>query len=328
MSSSASSSINGGNKAKKSSRGVASPPAIFPNVITGPGSPPGNQPPVPDTIENAFDNQRIEQAFGKQRNSRSKLAEKIQHHSDTRQRMEEFLAAPTSHHDPSRPLSRVQLAMLTDDDLIRQAIQVLTVANPRGLLRLANNSSIDMRQCILEFANNSKVREGPKFKKLLKEGLLELKENSQVDKSQSFPDEDFIDVFSNDAFSDDTDGNQDLDDEATSSVKRKLQATLAGATVGKQQNRLSGKRQHRPTERFGINVAIKDTQVLYATQNRTFQENRRLLTEPYRPHALRQSTEQSSTDSDPPQDTSSSILFPVTVGVGSQSASSSINVVQ
>jgi len=158
MSSSASSSINGGNKAKKCSRGVASPPAIFPNVITSPGSPPGNQPPVPNTIENAFDNQRIEQAFGKQRGSRTKLAEKAKNHSDTRQRIEEFLAAPTSHYDPSRPLSRAQLAMLSDDELIRQALQVLTVANPRGLLRLANHSSIDMRQCILEFANNSKVR--------------------------------------------------------------------------------------------------------------------------------------------------------------------------
>jgi len=193
---------------------------------------------MPNTIENAFDNQRIEQAFGKQRGSRSKLAEKVKNHSDTRQRIEEFLAVPTSHYDLSRPLSRVQLAMLSDDELIRQAIQVLTVAYPRGLLRLANHSSIDMRQCILEFANNSKVREGPKIKKLLKERLLELKEISQVDRSQSFPDEDDIDVFSNDAFSDDTDNNQDLDDEVISSGKRKLQATLAGATVRKQQNRL------------------------------------------------------------------------------------------
>jgi len=326
MSSSASSSINVGTKAKKSSRGVASSPAIFPNVITGPGSPPGNQPPVLNTIENAFENQRIEQTFGQQRSSKTKLADKVKNHANTRQRIEEFLAAPTSHHDPTRPLSRVQLALLSEDEFVRQAIQVLTVANPKGVLRLADNSSINMSQCILEFAQNSKVRDGPRYKKLLKERMLELKEISRVDRSLGFPDEEDIDVFSNDAFSDDTDKNTDLENEVTSSVKRKLQATLAGVTVGKQQKRLSGKRQHKPTERFGINVGIKDPLVLYASHSRTLQENRRLLTEPYRPRAPRQSTEQNSADSDPPQDTSSSILFPVTVEVGS--AASSVNVVQ
>ena len=38
---------------------MAPPPAIFPNVITSPGSPPGHQPPVPHTIVQAFSKQHI-----------------------------------------------------------------------------------------------------------------------------------------------------------------------------------------------------------------------------------------------------------------------------
>jgi len=293
MSSSSSSSTNNvaiGTGA--SSRGIASPSAIFPNVITGPGSPPGNQPPVPNTIE---------QAFGKQRTAKTKLAEKAKS-ADTRQRIEEFLAAPTSHHDPLRTLSGTQLAMLSDEHLMHQALQVITVANVNGSLRLANGSSIDMRQCILEFATNSKVREGTRIRKLLRDKMQELREISQVERSRIFHDEDDIDVFLDDDFSSDTDGNQDFDGGPSSSVKRKLQATVAGATVGKQQDRSSDKRQHKPTERYGINVAIKDKQVLYATQNRTLKENRRLLMEPYQPskRAPRQFTGQYSADSDPP----------------------------
>ena len=47
--------VNGSSRnAPKSARGKAPPPAIFPNVITSPGSPPGNQPPVTHTILQAF----------------------------------------------------------------------------------------------------------------------------------------------------------------------------------------------------------------------------------------------------------------------------------
>jgi hypothetical protein len=40
------------------SHGIAPPLAIFLNVVTAPGSPPDNQPPVPNTIVNAFQKQR------------------------------------------------------------------------------------------------------------------------------------------------------------------------------------------------------------------------------------------------------------------------------
>jgi len=157
-----------------------------------------------------------------------------------------------------------------------------------------------------------------------------LQEISQVENSKIFQEDDDVDVFLDDDFASDSDGNQSFDDGPSSSVKRKLQTTVAGATVGKQQDRSSDKRQHKPTERLGINVALKDEQVIYATQNRTLKENRRLLMEAYKPstRAPKQSKVQSSADSYPPQDTLLIPLFPANVLVGSQPASSSDDVFQ
>ena len=86
-----------------------------------------------------------------------------------------------------------------------------------------------------------------------------------------------------DAFFDDDlsgDGILDFGDEVSSSIKRKLHATMAGATVGKKQSRSADKRPHNPTNRLGVNVAIKDQHVLYATENRSLKDNRRLLMVP------------------------------------------------
>ena len=47
--------------------------------------------------------------------------------------------------------------------------------------------------------------------------------------------------------------------------------------MGKKQRRAEGKRQHQPTNRLGVNVAIKDKHVIYATVNRSLQDNRKLL---------------------------------------------------
>jgi len=86
----------------------------------------------------------------------------------------------------------------------------------------------------------------------------------------------------------------------------------------------------QPTERLGINVALKDKQVIYANQNRTLKENRRLLMEAYKPstRAPKQSKVPSPMDSYPPQDTLLIPLFPANVLVGSQPASSSDDVLQ
>ena len=95
---------------------MAPPPTIFPNVITSPGSPPGNEPPVSNTIV---------QAFSKQRVAKGKAEVKANFHSNIRQRIVQFLAAPASHHDPLRILSADQLNALSDTELMHQAFQVL-----------------------------------------------------------------------------------------------------------------------------------------------------------------------------------------------------------
>ena len=112
MSSSSTTNVNANGSSRhapNSSRGMAPSPAIFPNVITGPGSPPGNQPPVTNTIEQAFNQQRV---------AKDKTKSKKDAHVDIRQRLVQFLAAPASHNDPLRTLSAGQLAALPDDKLL------------------------------------------------------------------------------------------------------------------------------------------------------------------------------------------------------------------
>ena len=70
-------------------------------------------------------------------------------------------------------------------------------------------------------------------------------------------------------------------DEIPSAVKRKRLSTLAAVTVGAAQERQDKtKRKIKPTNRFGTNVAMKDRQHLYATESRTYQQNRALLMGP------------------------------------------------
>jgi len=75
-------------------------------------------------------------------------------------------------------------------------------------------------------------------------------------------------------------GILDFGDDISLSTKRTMLTTMAGATVGKKQRRSPGKRPHNPTNRLGVNVAIKDQQVLYATENRSLKDNRQLLMVP------------------------------------------------
>ena len=50
--------------------------------------------------------------------------------------------------------------------------------------------------------------------------------------------------------------------------------------MGKRQSRAADKRPHQPTNRLGVNVAMKDKHVIYATETRSLQDNRRLLMVP------------------------------------------------
>ena len=68
-----------------------------------------------------------------------------------------------------------QLATLSDPDLVRQALQLLTTENFSGSVRLPDGSAVSMRDCIIEFVGNSKTREGREIKKQLNERLGEIK---------------------------------------------------------------------------------------------------------------------------------------------------------
>jgi hypothetical protein len=196
----------------------------------------------------------IVQAFSKQRVNKDKIAKRDEAHVDTRKCVVQFLAAPTSHNDPVRTLSVDQLSELTDADLVGQALQVLTTDNLGGSLRLADGSAISMRECILEFANNSKTRDGNAFKRRLKDRLNDLQAIAEVERYKKINDGDDIDFNSDDDFS--GDGILNFDDDPSPSVKRKVHSTVAGATVGKKQIRHADKRPHQPTNGLGINVAI------------------------------------------------------------------------
>jgi hypothetical protein len=127
-------------KVPKLSRGMVPSPAIFPNVITSPGSPPGNQPPVTNTIVQAFNQQRV---------AKDKAKAKKEAHVDIRQRLVQFLAAPASHNDPLRTLSM--------DQLLRQALHFLTIDNIHGTLQLPDGSFVSIQSCIDEFVSFGKL---------------------------------------------------------------------------------------------------------------------------------------------------------------------------
>ena len=125
-------------------------------------SPPENQPPVTHTIVKAFTKQRV---------ASGKAAIKAGNHADTKLRIIKFLAPPFSYQDPLRAMFVDQLATLSDPDLVHQALQLLTTDNLSGSVRLADGSAVSMRDCIIEFVNNSKTREGRELKKQLNERL-------------------------------------------------------------------------------------------------------------------------------------------------------------
>jgi hypothetical protein len=79
MSSSSSSNNVNVPSASRGSKGPSR--GVFPNVITGPGSPPGNQPPLTNTIV---------QAFSKQRTAKEKKNQKAELLADTRRRIISF----------------------------------------------------------------------------------------------------------------------------------------------------------------------------------------------------------------------------------------------
>ena len=92
-----------------------------------------------------------------------------------------------------------------------------------------------MRDCILEFVGNSKIREGREIKKQLNERLELLKALLDVERFKNKQTDDGSEVLFDDDFS--SIGLFDDTDEIPSAVKRKRLSTLAAVTVGAAQER-------------------------------------------------------------------------------------------
>jgi hypothetical protein len=136
MSSSSSTNVN---KNKKS----MVPTAIFPTVVypVVSGSPEGNNSLVENTIANAY-----EKAFQKQLTAKEKAVAVAALHHDTRQRIVQYLAPPTSHHNPLHLMPVEQLESQSDSELVRQALAFLTIKTEQcdcrmELLLLSKNAS-------------------------------------------------------------------------------------------------------------------------------------------------------------------------------------------
>ena len=138
---------------------------------------------------------------------------------------------------------------------------------------MADGTAVSMRDCILEFVNNSKTREGRDLKKQLNERLGELKALLDVEK--------FTNPRADDQSEYSLDGDLSSiglfedDGEISSAVKRKRLSTLAEVTVGTAaERRDKTKRKIQPTNRLGTNVALKGRRHLYETHTRTYLKNR------------------------------------------------------
>jgi hypothetical protein len=148
-------------------------------------------------------------------------------HDKTRQTILQLLAPPASHQDPLRSMPIEQLLTLSDTDLVYQALQLLTIGNPNGIVMSADGSSVVIKECILEFAINSKAKEGPKIRKQLKEKVEELRALADVQRfTKAQDDGDDIDDFFDDEFIDEGSFDvADVTDDPSLSGKRKLQET-------------------------------------------------------------------------------------------------------
>ena len=126
----------------------------FPRIVTStaPGSPPGVNPPVVNTIPMMFNaiassttgtpgvtNPPILTGGGPPSVGSPLVLTKTQkaivtagRHASTRQRLIDWIAPPPSHLDELRTMPAAQLAQLSDADLVNQALLVMTVKNPHG----------------------------------------------------------------------------------------------------------------------------------------------------------------------------------------------------
>jgi len=135
----------------------------FPKIVTStaPGSPPGLNPPVVNTIPMMFsaiasstagtpgvNNPPVLTGGGPPSVVNPPVLTKTQKallqatkHGSTRQRLIQWLTPPPSHVDELRIMPAAQLAQLSDADLDNQALLIVTITNPKGSIGKSVNRS-------------------------------------------------------------------------------------------------------------------------------------------------------------------------------------------
>jgi len=154
--------------------------SIFPKIVTStaPGSPPGLNPPVVNTIPMMFNaitsptvgtssvtNPSVLTGGGPPSvvhptvlTKSQKAFLKAEKHEATRQRLIQQLTPPPSHLDELRVMPAAQLAQLSDADLISQALLIMTTANPTGSIVLEDGTRVSIEQILRELSFNATSR--------------------------------------------------------------------------------------------------------------------------------------------------------------------------
>ena len=183
----------------------------FPRIVTStaPGSPPGVNPPVVNTIPMMFNaiassaagtpgvinpvlNPPIltgggPPAVGSQLalTKTQKAIITAERHASTRQRLIDWIAPPPSHLDEFRTMPAAQLALLSDPDLVKQALLVMTVKNPKGSIVHDDGTGVLVEQLLKEFASNAKSRDGNAIRAQLRGHRKALEAIAMVDRYAS-----------------------------------------------------------------------------------------------------------------------------------------------
>ena len=188
---------------------------------------------------------------------RSVTMEKKRRYAVSKNELIVQLLPPTAHHDPLRTLSEEQLNKLSPEDLVRQALKLMTNDDPQGY-RATGGVSIE--QCLTALIINATERAGLVLARIVREhkkGLTAVAQVNKYQKQTAARLDDTLGINENDEY-DDEYHDEDIEnpifddsDDSEVQVLSMLMATLGIETVAKAQETVPGQRSRAPTTHFG-----------------------------------------------------------------------------
>ena len=149
----------------------AQPTAEWPNIVRPAGTP-GIGPRVENTMDNHYDIVVPKGSVTMEKKRRYSVAK-----ADLIQQVQSF----KTHHDPRRPLSAEQLDKLPQEDLVRQALKLMTIDDPHGV---RTTGGVSIEQLLTSLINNATDRAGQKLAKIVREHKKGLQDIAKVQKFQ------------------------------------------------------------------------------------------------------------------------------------------------